>query len=113
MLIERPKDVDRQTIGDESTTPLLNDRTARAARRRAARAEQGRADRWRAGCRGPRTADPLTEATSMTTTMPATTVVTTAADLLAATQSPATDIEVQGTLTGMPMITLQPGVRLH
>jgi hypothetical protein len=55
----------------------------------------------------------LTEAKNLTTTMPATTVVTTAADLLAATQSPATDIEVRGTLTGMPMITLQPGVRLH
>jgi hypothetical protein len=55
----------------------------------------------------------MTEATNPATTTRATKVVTTAAGLLAATQSPATDIEVRGTLTGMPMITLQPGVRLH
>lgn len=40
-------------------------------------------------------------------------VVTTAAELIAATRSPATDIEVRAVLSGMPMITLQPGVRLH
>jgi len=40
-------------------------------------------------------------------------VVTSAADLIAALQSQATDIEVRGTISGMPMITLRPGLRLR
>src|SRR3981081_2294146 len=39
-------------------------------------------------------------------------VVTSAAELMDALESEVSDIEVQGTLTGMPMITLRPGVRL-
>jgi hypothetical protein len=40
-------------------------------------------------------------------------VATTAMDLQEALQSGATDIEVRGELTGMPMVTLPPGVRLR
>lgn len=40
-------------------------------------------------------------------------VVTTAAELQDAVQSEATEIEVRGELTGMPMVTLQPGVTLR
>jgi hypothetical protein len=40
-------------------------------------------------------------------------VVTTAADLQGALQSAATDIEVQGEVTGMPMVTLAPSVTLR
>ena len=40
-------------------------------------------------------------------------VVTTADELLEAVGSAATEIEVAGSLSGMPMITLQPGVRLR
>jgi hypothetical protein len=40
-------------------------------------------------------------------------VATTAMDLQEALQSDATDIEVRGELTGMPMVTLPPGVRLR
>ena len=40
-------------------------------------------------------------------------MATTPADLQEALQSGATDIEVRGELTGMPMVTLPPGVRLR
>jgi hypothetical protein len=39
-------------------------------------------------------------------------VVSSAAELMDALESEVSDIEVQGTLTGMPMVTLRPGVRL-
>jgi hypothetical protein len=40
-------------------------------------------------------------------------VATTPVELQEALQSGATDIEVRGELTGMPMVTLPPGVRLR
>jgi hypothetical protein len=40
-------------------------------------------------------------------------VATTLVELQEALQSGATDIEVRGELTGMPMVTLPPGVRLR
>jgi hypothetical protein len=40
-------------------------------------------------------------------------VATTPVELQEALQSGATDIEVRGELTGIPMVTLSPGVRLR
>ncbi|HEV3070079.1 MAG TPA: hypothetical protein VGY76_01475 [Solirubrobacteraceae bacterium] len=40
-------------------------------------------------------------------------VVRSASELMQAVDSGVNEIEVEGTLSGMPMITLQPGVKLH